>query len=126
MTRVTPNQFSLLSFVANERYEPIRALGETLKEKKSAPFVCGNVVLLQDKKPDTPESEGKYIELNPGLWAPVPTSAPTPYGLGGPQDPESATTAAAGPEGRGGSGAGASSDEPIAEPPAPFEYPFED
>lgn len=125
MTRVTPNQFSLLSFTPTERYEPIRALGESLKEKKSAPFVCGNVVLLQDKKPDTPESEGKYIELNPALWAPIPTSAPTPLGLD-PDEPAPAPATAAAAQGNSGGRGGGGADEPIAEPPAPFEYPFED
>lgn len=100
MTRVSPTQFSLLSFVPNDRYEPIRPLGEGLKDKKAAPFVCGNVVLLRDNKPQEPRT---LIELNPALWKADEQvfSAPTP----------SAPPAA---------------NEPIAEPPAPFEYPFED
>lgn len=83
--------------------------------------MCGNVVLLQDKKPDTPDSEGKYIELNPALWTPTPAQPPTPYGNAGQEEPAPVPAAAAAHP-RGGSGP----DEPMAEPPAPFEYPFED
>lgn len=121
MSRVTPSQFALLSFTQNERYEPVRPLGESLKEKKSAPFVCGNVVLLKDSKSDTPESEGKYIALNPALWM----DAPAPVAVG-------ATDANAGEEVQAGGAtqtqtrADGDGDEEMAEPPAPFEYPFED
>lgn len=122
MTRVTPQQFSVLSFVSTDRYEPVRPLGETLKAKKSAPFACGNIVVLNDKRPNSPQAEGKYLEMNPSLWVADPET-PSPEAAAA-QTPGPAPAQGQG-QGHGGARTPVPSNEPIADAPAPFEYPFE-
>ena len=74
MTRVTHTQFPFLSFNATDSLKPVRPIGESLvKDKKTSPFNCGSVVVLQG-------SGENFIELDNMLWtgtqAPPPAPAP--------------------------------------------------
>jgi hypothetical protein len=62
MTRVTHTQFPFLSFNSTDSLKPVRPIGESLvKDKKTSPFNCGSVVVLQG-------TGKKYIELDNVLW----------------------------------------------------------
>jgi hypothetical protein len=109
MTRVTHPQFPLLSFTENERYSPIRPIGENLtnNDRKNSTFACGTVVLLADKTEG--KHEGRYIDLDESLWTLRVQGAGQPF---------------AGAGAAAGATEGESQD--MADPPEPFEYPFED
>jgi len=109
MARVTYPQFPFLSFNANESFEPVRPIGESLvKDKKISPFNCGSVVVLKGK------SEGKFIELDDTLWNGPRAAVPAPA----PAEPETAAPAAA--------PAQEENVELVSEGPGTFEYPFGD
>jgi len=70
MTRVTHTQFPFLSFNGTDSLKPVRPIGESLvKDKKTSPFNCGSVVVLQG-------TGRKYIVLDDVLW--TGTQAPPP------------------------------------------------
>jgi hypothetical protein len=70
LTRVTHTQFPFLSFNGTDRYDPVRPIGESLvKDKKTSPFNCGNVVVLRNKAEDA--AEGAFVELDEFLWTGV-------------------------------------------------------
>jgi len=98
MTRVTYPQFPFLSFNPTDSLKPVRPLGESLvKEKKTSPFNCGSVVVLQGS------SIGKIIQLDQVLWN-GPNFVPEPIeGVPVERDVEL-----------------------VDEAPPTFEYPFED
>jgi hypothetical protein len=102
MTRVTHTQFPFLSFNATDSLKPVRPIGESLvKDKKTSPFNCGSVVVLQG-------TGGKYIELDNVLWTGTQPSAPAPAPAPAPVRQET--------------------EEPelVSEAPPTFEYPFGD
>ncbi|KAF7784675.1 hypothetical protein Agabi119p4_840 [Agaricus bisporus var. burnettii] len=126
-SRVTPAQLDYISFPPGSRYQPVRPVSSTPRNSASIPGAKGGnkapsaekyaggggIILLTDLRPD---AEAEFIEFEPPPVPALPTAATTiPNGNAVPSLP-----APTGPH--------ISLDEnaPEAEPPASFEYPFED
>jgi hypothetical protein len=112
MARVTFTQFPFLSFSENDHFAPVRPIGESLvKDKKTSPFNCGSVVVLKGKDTSaTSTNEMRFITLDNALWnGPPEAAAPAPAAAAVPVAAEPAAPV-----------------DLVEQPPASFEYPFDD
>ncbi|WVR08800.1 hypothetical protein IAU60_005858 [Kwoniella sp. DSM 27419] len=123
MSRVTSAQLAYISFPSgdNVRYTPVRPLAEqptpSAGKGPGGASASGSVVLLRDLNPES--SEGEFIELDKSLWPALAegrTIGDTQDGSSAEQTGTSAVPAQAASTG----------DDENVEPPAPFEYPFEE
>ncbi|OCF35997.1 26S proteasome regulatory subunit N2 [Kwoniella heveanensis BCC8398] len=130
MSRVTSSQLAYIAFPSESRYSPIRPIAEHPTpiggKGPGGASASGSIVVLRDSKP---EEEGEYIELEKRLWpgwgaGQTTEQQPHEEAQAGAADaavaPGVGTTAAA------AAAASSSEDDDDVEPPAPFEYPFEE
>ncbi|KAF9452586.1 26S proteasome regulatory complex, non-ATPase subcomplex, Rpn2/Psmd1 subunit [Macrolepiota fuliginosa MF-IS2] len=136
-SRVTPAQLAYISFPPNSRYQPVRPVSsETSVSKNASPAAPhlakggktgsaekyaggGGIILLTDLRPD---EEAEFIELEPPPVpaAPEPGAAAVAAGTGAPNG-----NAIGSQSGPAGPHIALDENAPEAEPPAPFEYPFD-